>query len=327
MAEHSPRSDAPASALPDAPARALYRQILRDGGRIRIADVPPEDAAAVQSLLDVGLLKPYVLDGSLSAVNPRSVTARIGADLRAAGTRLLRQAEELPDLLGDLTSAYDSAPRAHDRTAGPVRIVEGAANIRHGVSQLSEELLHEALSLQPGGARPADAADDILAHAGRFLGLGGSIRTIYETGARLDPGTVQLAARLTGIGCHLRVAPFAVPKMLVFDRTVAVVPAGADAAAFIEDPSTVAFLAEVFESYWRLAEGVNWSALAESPTDPAAPEQVGRLLAQGLTQRAIASRLGQSERTVAAHIARLREQYDADTLFQLGWQMRGVHHG
>ncbi|MFJ2578417.1 LuxR C-terminal-related transcriptional regulator [Kitasatospora aureofaciens] len=36
-------------------------------------------------------------------------------------------------------------------------------------------------------------------------------------------------------------------------------------------------------------------------------EQVSHLLAKGLRQRAIAGRLGLSERTVAGHIARLRE--------------------
>ncbi|KJS63179.1 LuxR C-terminal-related transcriptional regulator [Streptomyces rubellomurinus] len=313
---------APGFNLPDATARDLYREILSAGGRIRITDIRPEDTETVQTLLDLGLLKPYVMDGSLSAVNPRSVTARIGADLRAAGTRLLRQADELPDLLGDLAAAYDAAPRQHDRT-GTIRIVEGDENVRHRVSQLSEELLHEALSLHPGGARPADAAGDILNHARRFLGLGGAIRTVYETGARLDAPTVRLAAQLTELGCHIRVAQFALPKMMIFDRTVAVIPAGVGAAAFVEDLATVAFLAEVFENYWRLAEGVNWSALAAGSADPAPHEQVGRLLAQGLTQRAIASRLGLSERTVAGHIARLRELYDAETLFQLGWQMRG----
>jgi DNA-binding NarL/FixJ family response regulator len=46
------------------------------------------------------------------------------------------------------------------------------------------------------------------------------------------------------------------------------------------------------------------------------------LLVEGLTQGAIAKRLGLSERTVAAQIAALREEYDAETLFQLGWLMR-----
>ncbi|MFF3074084.1 hypothetical protein [Kitasatospora sp. NPDC057936] len=59
----------------------------------------------------------------------------------------------------------------------------------------------------------------------------------------------------------------------------------------------------------------------------AIPRDGGRLLAQGLTQRAIAGRMGSSERTVAGHIARLRELYDAETLFQLGRQMRGSRTG
>ncbi|MFJ9839132.1 LuxR C-terminal-related transcriptional regulator [Kitasatospora sp. NPDC101155] len=311
--------------LPDGAARELYRAILREGGRIRIADIPERDAATVQSLLDLGLLKPYVSDGSLSAINPRSVTARLGADLRAAGTRLMMQAEQLPILLGDLTAAYDTAPRRHDRT-GTIRIVEGGENIRHRISQLSEELNHEALSLHPGGARPTDATDDIVETARRFVEAGGSMNTIYEDTARLDGPTVRLAARLTDIGCRIRVAPFSLTKMMIFDRAVAVIPASADfdAAAFVEDPATVVFLAEVFERFWQLSEGVNWAALAAGPTDSDPREQVGRLLARGLTQRAIATRLGLSERTVAGHIARLRELYDAETLFQLGWRMRGA---
>ncbi|MFI9360231.1 LuxR C-terminal-related transcriptional regulator [Kitasatospora sp. NPDC053057] len=61
--------------------------------------------------------------------------------------------------------------------------------------------------------------------------------------------------------------------------------------------------------------------------DAVGREQVGRLLARGLTQRAIAGRMGLSERTVAGHIARLREVYDAETLCRLGRQMRGARTG
>ncbi|MEV7186452.1 LuxR family transcriptional regulator [Kitasatospora sp. NPDC093102] len=311
--------------LLDADARALYLAVLREGGRIRIADVSAEDAQTVQVLLDLGLLKPYVSDGSLSAVDPRSVTARIGADMRAAGTRLLTRAAELPDLFDDLTAAYDAAPRRRDRF-GTTQVIEGMENIRHRISQLSEELRHEALSAHPGGARPTDAADDTVDHARRFLETGGSIRTLYESAARLDASTVRLAARLTDIGCHIRVVPFSFSKMMIFDRAVAVVaaaPQGASAAV-IEDPAVVDFLVRTFELQWQDAEGVNWAA---GSSEVSAHDQVGRLLARGLTQRAIASRMGLSERTVAGHIARLRELYDAETLFQLGWQLRGARTG
>ncbi|MBD0693506.1 LuxR C-terminal-related transcriptional regulator [Streptomyces sp. CBMA123] len=306
-------------------ARELYRTILRDGGRMRIADIPAEVAGTVQTLLETGLLRPYISDGVLTAVNPRSVTARIAADLRTAGTRLLVQAEEVPALLDDLTAAYDGAPRRHDHTGG-TRIVEGFANVRHRVSQLTAELGNEALSLRPGGARPAEAADDIVEHARRYREAGGTLRTIYEVAARLDGPTVRMAARMTELGCHIRVLPVPFRQLMILDRTVAVIPAGPDdsSAAFVEDPAVVDFLVRDFETHWQQADGVNWTALADGSAESATHEQVGRLLARGLTQRAIATRLGLSERTVAGHIARLRESYDAETLFQLGWQMRGA---
>ncbi|MFD8750538.1 LuxR C-terminal-related transcriptional regulator [Kitasatospora sp. NPDC059577] len=314
--------------LPDAAARELYRAVLGEGGRIRIADIAAEDEGSVRALLDLGLLKPYVSDGSFSAVDPRSVTARIGTDLRSAGTRLFMRAEELPDLFGDLTAAYDSAPR-RPGGSGSTRIIEGMENIRHQIAQLTEELRHEALAAHPGGARPADAADDTVDHVRRFLAMGGSIRSLYESGARLDAPTVRLAARLTELGCHLRVTPFSFSRVMIFDRAVAVVPTASDhaSAAVIEDPAVVDFLVRDFELHWKEAEGVNWASLASGSIEPTVHEQVGRLLARGLTQRAIASRMGLSERTVAGHIARLREQYDAETLFQLGWQMRGARTG
>ncbi len=117
--------------------------------------------------------------------------------------------------------------------------------------------------------------------------------------------------------------------MLVFDRRVAVVPASADnsSAAVVEDPAVVGFLVAAFERDWERAERVQWRT-ADDGGESVVPvhEQVGRLLAQGLTQRSIATRLGLSERTVAGHISRLRELHDAETLFQLGWQMRGAEH-
>ena len=59
---------------------------------------------------------------------------------------------------------------------------------------------------------------------------------------------------------------------------------------------------EILDAAWAVVQEAGWS---------------------GLTQRAVATRLGLSERTVAGHISRLREKYGAQTLFQLGWLMRG----
>ncbi|MFI9360230.1 hypothetical protein ACIG5E_04080 [Kitasatospora sp. NPDC053057] len=136
----------------------------------------------------------------------------------------------------------------------------------------------------PSTSQPSAAADDCAPRTSL---------TIYESAARLNGPTARLAARLTDIGCHIRVASFALTKMMIFDRTVAIVPASADlnAAVFLEDPATITFMVEVFERFWQLSEGVNWSALAAGSSGSPVHEQVGRLLAQGLTQRSTAGRL------------------------------------
>ncbi|WP_327678900.1 LuxR C-terminal-related transcriptional regulator [Kitasatospora sp. NBC_00458] len=319
MAEHDIR-------LPGEAARELYLTILREGGRLRIADVREEDADGVRQLVDTGLLHLRVADGIYSAVNPRAVGERIGAELRNESTRLLARAAAVPDLLDDLTQAYDAAPRRYDLVGG-VRRIAGMEQIRHLVSQLIEDHPRESWAAQPGGARPREHMRDALEHTRRFAARGGVIRTIYEPAARQDQATAEYAARSTELGCPVRVLAVPFDRVLIFDRTVALIPAAPDntVAALVEDPAVVAFLVNAYEQHWQQAEGVNWAALAAGTADPAAVhEQVGRLLAQGLTQRTVASRLGLSERTVAGHIARLRELHDAETLFQLGWQMRGA---
>ncbi|MFJ2779150.1 LuxR C-terminal-related transcriptional regulator [Kitasatospora sp. NPDC087315] len=328
MADTRTPSDLLTAALPDDDARALYRAILRNGGRLRAAEVGTGEAGPLRRLVETGLVVPQLMDASYSAVDPRSVTDRIGADIRLMSARLLAEAEQLPDLLGDLTQAYDAASHRGNRPTG-VRYVSGMEQIRHQVDQLALEFRDEYLTATPGGACPVAALPDRLNHALRYLEHGGTMRAVYEPAARVDGPTVEFAVEVTRLGCTIRVlaAPFS--RLLIFDRTVAVIPAAADntSAAFVEDPATVAFLVGVFEQQWQQAEGVNWTALADGGTEPLVHEQVGRLLSQGLTQRAIASRLGLSERTVAGHISRLRELYDAQTLFQLGWQMRGARTG
>lgn len=316
------------AALPSESERRLYQQILDQGGRVMFREAVEQDPAGVLRLLELGLLVHHGVDQSLTAVNPRAVSDRISAELRAEGTRMLLRAEEMPALLEDLTHAYDATPRRADRSS-VVQHVDRMEQIRHRILQLESEAHEEGLSLQPGGARPAALMGEALERTRRFLERGASIRTIYEPTALLDETTVRWAEAVTGWGGRFRTLSEPFSRMLIFDRRIAVVPAAADdsSAAFIEDPAVVSFLVAAFERDWERSERVQWrSAESGSGGESAVPvhEQVGRLLAQGLTQRSIASRLGLGERTVAGHISRLRELYDAETLFQLGWQMRGA---
>lgn len=202
--------------------------------------------------------------------------------------------------------------------------MRGVQEIRRRVQQLADGCKEELLAARSGVGRSLGVLHDLAERTHGFIRRGGSIRVLLEPTARADGPTVGYVAEAAEAGARFRVLGESFKRMFIFDRTTVAIPAGSDSAsaAFVEDPAVVAFLVGMFERDWQRAEPVRWSPAAVDPTGLPVHAQVGRMLSQGLTQRTIAGRLGLSERTVAGHISRLRELYDAETLFQLGWLMR-----
>ncbi|MEV7597602.1 LuxR family transcriptional regulator [Kitasatospora sp. NPDC089797] len=255
--------------LPDAAAHELYRAILREGGRIRAADIGPADREALDRLIEFGLLVPQVVDSSYSAVDPRSVAERIGADLRRTGARLLVEADRIPDQLRELTRAYDTAPRREPGRGG-ARVITGKAAIRHEVEQLTQEFPSESLTAQPGAARDAGQLEESLVRTRRYLERGGTMRCLFERAARSDTPSVSYAAGAVRLGCAVRDLDRPFKRFLVFDRTVAVIPADPDlnSAAIVDDPAMLAFIVDAFEQLWQQSDAVNWDALEERSPQP-----------------------------------------------------------
>ncbi|MFE9422536.1 LuxR C-terminal-related transcriptional regulator [Kitasatospora sp. NPDC006697] len=312
--------------LPGEGARSRYLAILGAGGRLRSTEVRPADQPEIAELLELGLLRLDPVGGCYTVVNPRSVGGRLSEELRSAGTRLLVQAQEMPTLLEDLTLAYDQTPRKVDRS-GEVQHVHGAEEVWARLRRLRDTTAEELLSAQPGGALGQHMLENALSCLRSMVERGVSVRSLYEPSARADGPTVAFVLTADEFGVRCRVLGESFKRMLIFDRTTVVIPSGRDytSAAFVEDPAVVAFLIGMFERDWARAEPSLWSPTAPESSAQPVHVQVGRLLAQGLTQRMIAARLGLSDRTVAGHISRLREQYDAETLFQLGWLMRAAN--
>ncbi|MFC8716800.1 winged helix-turn-helix transcriptional regulator [Kitasatospora sp. NPDC057198] len=311
--------------LLDDAARRLYLEILARGGRLMFREAMAQAPDATLRLIDLGLLVHFESDESLTAVNPRSVSDRLGNELRDRAVRKLIDSQQTAARLGDLVRAYDAAPRRLDRNPAVER-VDDRRRIRQRIMQIEAEMREETLAAQPGGARPVAAMGQGLERSLGFLARGVELRTIYQPGALADPPTVNYAATVAAAGERLRVLDEPFRKMLIFDRKVAIISAAPDdnSAVFVEDPIVIAALVGLFERDWARAGRVDWYALSGRPRESGVPAELTELLKAGLTQRAIASRLGLSERTVAGHIARLREFYDAETLFQLGWQLRGA---
>ncbi|WP_104817149.1 helix-turn-helix domain-containing protein [Kitasatospora sp. MMS16-BH015] len=311
----------PAPSVPDEAARAFYLAVLAEGGRIARDETAEADRESIDQLLAVGLLISNPLDRSYVAVSPREVGVRLSADLRREATRLLLRSDELPTELGALTRAYEAKPWVLE-PGQQTSYVEGREEIRQRIAQLVSESKSELITVQPG-PRLVGTIELALQQDLAFVRRGGSLRTLYQPVVLDQPETVSYAAAVSAHGAGIRVLDEPLERMIVIDRSIAVISAAEDhsRAAFVAEPATLAFLVRAFERTWARAEAVRWGELPDP--QQRTHTQIGRLLAQGLTQRAVATRLGLSERTVAAHIARLRDRHGAQTLFQLGWAMRG----
>ncbi|MFB7947733.1 LuxR family transcriptional regulator [Kitasatospora phosalacinea] len=308
----------PVVAPPSAAEKELYLSVLR-AGRVPLQELMEQDAAAAARLLELGLLVHYEVNGWVAAANPRAAAARLSAALRAGAGDLLARAGAAVPGMEALAESYDAAQR---RSGPAARITHLGAleRIQHRLLVIESEYREEALIAQPGErpsyVRPNDRTRKALAE-------GAEIDVLYQPIARRTPHTAAYAAEASARGMRLRVLDEPFARMMIFDRKVAIISSSADntSAAFIEDPAVVDHLVGVFQRDWERAVRVPWSDDMGEEL-PKSMRRVGELLSEGLTQKAVASRLALSERTVAGHIARLRERYDAETPFQLGWLMR-----
>jgi DNA-binding NarL/FixJ family response regulator len=95
----------------------------------------------------------------------------------------------------------------------------------------------------------------------------------------------------------------------------------------IREPSTVAYLCEIFEQTWdRATPFANAATQGLEEVSREIHETIIRLLAAGHKDEAIARRLGMSLRTARRHIADIMEELGAASRFQAGAQaaVRGL---
>ncbi|MFJ7247270.1 LuxR C-terminal-related transcriptional regulator [Kitasatospora sp. NPDC098652] len=147
--------------------------------------------------------------------------------------------------------------------------------------------------------------------------------TLYQDSVRNDPATLAYAQWMTDAGGQVRTAPVLPPRMLVFDRQVAVLPIDPmdtrRGALCTREEGIVAALLALFQQAWDTAVPLGADRQRETDTglNPTEKELL-KLLATGLTDEAAGKRLGVSLRTVRRQMAALMERLDATSRFEAG---------
>ncbi|MFK4145693.1 LuxR C-terminal-related transcriptional regulator [Streptomyces sp. NPDC004065] len=315
MAGHGTEHPHGADRLCEAGDRVYSRAVRR--GR-----VPRRDAEPVPCLLELALLHP----------DPDDMDFLVPTAPQEVITRLLRgmydQVSESHRRVGSVVAAFEryaglgrqvQAPPAAGEGAA-IRVLDGLSRIQAAMDEATEACTTEVLTVQPGGIRREHELSEGLHRALELRRRGVRMRDLYTHVARHGQGLLNYL-ELMGDTVEARTLDEVIDRLILFDRTVAFVPANSDRTMALElrHPALVGYLVTVFERLWRLAIPLT-APLPETGIEGIShrEQSIAALLAEGHQDAVIAERLGISVRTCRAHIARLSETLGAASRTQLG---------
>ncbi|MEU4092302.1 helix-turn-helix domain-containing protein [Streptomyces sp. NPDC026673] len=253
--------------------------------------------------------------------------------------RLQRHADALDKArtaVTDLLESYRSTARRQD--AGQlIEVITGSEALRQHLRQMQENARHEMLWFckaqyvaMPSGSNRAEY--EALARGVRY-------RVLYERAFFDDEGAIDNVVEGVQAGEMARSVPHLPLRLAVADRTFAIcplVPGGPHGspneptAALLRDSSLLEALTALFERYWEDAVPLHVSASGtvggtdegEGDSDPLSEtdRRLLSLLVAGVADKAIASQMGLSRRTVQRHIQHMMTLAGAATRMQLAWQ-------
>ncbi|MEV5516593.1 LuxR C-terminal-related transcriptional regulator [Streptomyces flaveolus] len=288
---------------------------------VRRGRVPRRDAEPVPCLLELALLHPDPDDMDwLVPTSPQEVMTRllrgVYDEVRASQRRVGSAVEAFERYAG--LGRRIEASAATEGTA--IRVLDGLARIQAAMDEATEACTTEVLTVQPGGIRREHELSEGLHRALALRGRGVRMRDLYTHVARHGQGLLNYL-ELMGDAVEARTLDEVVDRLILFDRTVAFIPANTDRTMALElrHPALVAYLVTVFERLWRLAIPLT-APLPDTGFEGVShrEQSIAALLAEGHQDAVIAERLGISVRTCRAHIARLSETLGAASRTQLG---------
>jgi hypothetical protein len=301
-------------------AGRLFEDIAARGG------VPGDDPLLLDNpdevalLVEIGLLDHDHGSKRFHVVDPQSVQGAVVSPMGLQGAQLIAESSQWAQAFSALGQAYRRSPSTDD---GPITELRGE-HIDRFLQDVVSGAKSEMLTAQPQTGRSAAALRAAAARDIAALERGVSMRTIYQHAARRGRATRQYVARVTVEGAEVRTLDEFFNRLIVVDREVALIPApdDFDIALAIRDVRLVAYLVDIFERFWD--RGRPFANTESDTLSGIAEEQRAmtiRMLIEGHSDATCAKRMGVSPRTYAAYLADLKEEYEAQTRFQLGYRM------
>jgi len=280
-----------------------------------------EQQRALQLLLELGLLKLDEDSGHYMPMDPSTVQAQVVVPLGQRGAEMITESARWADAFTALGQVFRKSPHFVDH---PITEIRGFENINRYIEAVVSDCRKELITAQPLGRRPPKDLAVAIERDTKALARGIKMRTLYQHSARHSPVTRDYVAQVTAHGAEVRTLDEFFNRLIVVDGQVAIIPASLhyEIAVAIHERSLIAYLVDVFERTWERAQPFKASgSQAERNIASDVRAMTVRMLVEGHSDPASAKRLGVSARTYAGYIASLKDEYDVETRFQLGYAM------
>lgn len=316
---------------------AVYRLLLTgspadDAGFGERAGLPPDRVeASLARLAECGFLS----DGVVTAPGPalRTLVHRRRAEVQLRRAELERAAGRIEALVSQFVGIVPEAVAG----GGSIELITGAEKVGLRANDLMgsarTELLvlnappYAQLSTPPYSSEPAvgdtpPASEDV---TGRALARGLRVRHVIAHEGIDVPRRMSELAELVELGLEVRVQQRVPTKLIIADRTTALLPPTVVAdpgssAVLLRDGLLMNALIPLFDAVWDTALPLGVAA-AGPQGGPSDEERILLgLLASGLKDEAIARQLDVHVHTARRRISALLTRLGADSRFQAGFR-------
>jgi DNA-binding CsgD family transcriptional regulator/sugar-specific transcriptional regulator TrmB len=294
---------------------------------------PPEADARLEELRERGfLVKPGTFDGGYSAIDPRSSLVAVADGL---SDRVRRIRELVPQLAEQFDRSEAMGPGSRE-----THVVTDPATVASWYVRLQHQATRELMVFD----RPPYVSSPLEPLEVSIMGRGITWLAVYSSDSFTREGAWEEIQRLAEQGEQGRVVPRLPVKLAIADRRIALLSLSLDGvrsdALVTQAEPLVALLCDVFDTYWSRGLPLTESARGHELTHATAPDaetapavRVGSsspraatseeqtilaLIGSGLTDDAIAARLGMSVRSLRRRSQRLMDELGAENRFQAG---------
>lgn len=304
----------------------VYRLVITEPGW-GLAEIAKEldvEEAAVRECLDrLAELSMLYPTKDATDVAPISPEVGLAAYIHRRETEIHSQQLELATIraaTAELTATYASQ-RGRQGNVG-LEQLEGVNEVRARLSELARHAGSEILAFMPGGAQSPEALEASRPLDEQSLSAGVKLRTIYLDSVRNCRATTEYARWLSELGGEIRTMPSLPLRMLIADRSVALLPVSPDdtraGAVILRAPGVVTALLALFEMVWERAAPLHGGSRPAVDAPSEQEIELLRLLQKGHTDEVAAKKLGLSLRTARRMMSAISARLGARSRFEAG---------